>query len=284
MTIFLIYLKAALILITGIQLIFLIHFQLSPTITTSEKKFTQNTLYTTSKMEEKFNPNLSYLNTMSKLEEYFLLEIGRKELQGKEIVSFADNLIRDRFMHDDAFIRLKDNWILHAFNFFTPHRDDTTYLSSLNPDYILKFDGAICNQQAIIFQQLMKAYHLDYQSVLFNIPRSPEPFGHFASAVKVNNEWIFIDTNLEPQYDSGDTKILDALLGGDVHLFNHLYPSYKVEEIPKGSIRADHANQNPAFYGRIFQDFCYFLSWYGWAASLICYFLISRLKKKFIEI
>ena len=55
MTIFLIYLKAALILITGIQLIFLIHFQLSPTITTSEKKFTQNTLYTTSKMEEKFN-------------------------------------------------------------------------------------------------------------------------------------------------------------------------------------------------------------------------------------
>ena len=188
MTIFLIYLKAALILITGIQLIFLIHFQLSPTITDWEKQLGKNTLYTALTVEEKFNPNLLYLNTMSKLEEYFLSEIDRNELKGKEIVSFADNLIRDRFKHDDAIIRPKDNWILHAFNFFTPHRDDTTYLSSLNPDYILKFDGAICNQQAIIFQQLMKASGLDYQSVLFNIPRFPEPFGHFASAVKVDNE------------------------------------------------------------------------------------------------
>ena len=284
MTIFLNVLNKVLIFITVIQLILLVYFQLPSVNLNWQKDLGSNTLYTTSNFQEKFNQNLSYLNTLSKLEKYFLSEIERNNLQDRQIVSFADNLIRDRFKHDDAFIRLKDNWILHAFNFFTPHRDDTTYLSSLNPDYILKFDGAICNQQAIIFQQLMKAYNLDYQSVLFNIPRSPEPFGHFASAVKVNNEWIFIDTNLEPQYDSGDTKILDALLGGDVHLFNHLYPSYKVEEIPKGSIRVDHANQNPAFYGRIFQDFCYFLSWYGWAASLICYFLISRLKKKFIEI
>ena len=130
----------------------------------------------------------------------------------------------------------------------------------------------------------MKVSNIDYQSVLFDVPRSSKPFGHFASAAKVNNEWIFIDTNLEPQYDPGDTKIFDALISGDVNLFNLLYPTEMVEEIHTDSIRVDYVNKDPAFYGRIFQNICYFISWYGWAVSLACYFLIRRLKKKSMEI
>ena len=281
---FLNVLNKALIFITVFQLIFLIHFQLSSVGLQWQKDIGLNSLYTTSNSEERFNPNLSYLNTISKLEKYFLLEIERNKLQDRQIVYFADNLIRDRFLHKDLIIRPKDNWVLHIFNFFTHHKNNSTYLSSLNPNYILEFDGAICNQQSLIFQHLMKISDIEYQSVLFNVPRSPKPFGHFASAAKIDNQWIFVDTNLEPEYDYGDTQILDALLSGDVNIFNLLYPNHKIVELPAGSIRVDYKNKNPALFGRIFQDILYFVSWYGWVASLICYFLINRFKKKFIEI
>ena len=277
-------LNKALIAITVIQLIFLIYFQLPSINLHWLKDLDGNTAYTSKKFDENFNPNLSYLNTLSKLEKYFLSEIERNKLQDREIVSFADNLIRDRFFHKDSIIRPKDNWLLHVSNYFTHNRDNSSYLSSLNPDYILKFNGAICNQQSIIFQHLMKLSNLEYQSVLFNVPRSPEPFGHFASVAKVGNQWIFVDTNLEPEYDHGDTQILESLLSGDVDLFNLLYPNHKIGEIPKGSIRVDYKNKNPAFFGKMLQDICYFISWYGWAASLACYFLINRSNKKFIEI
>ena len=147
---FLNVLNKALIFITVFQLIFLIHFQLSSVGLQWQKDIGLNSLYTTSNFEERFNPNLSYLNTISKLEKYFLLEIERNKLQDRQIVYFADNLIRDRFMHKDHIIRPKDNWVLHIFNFFTRHKNNSTYLSSLNLNYILEFDGAICNQQSLI--------------------------------------------------------------------------------------------------------------------------------------
>jgi len=284
MTIFLNVLNKALIFITVIQLILLVYFQLPSINLNWQKGIGPNTLYTTSNFQEKFNQNLSYLNTLSKLEKYFLSEIERNNLQDRQIVSFADNLIRERFFHHDYVVRPKDNWVLHVFNSFTRHRNNSTYLSSLNPHYILKFNGAICNQQALIFQHLMKVSNIEYQSVLFNVPRSPEPFGHFASAAMIDNQWIFVDTNLEPEYDYRNYQILDALLSEDVDLFNHLYPNHKIKELPKGSIRVAYKNENPAFYGRIFQDILYFISWYGWIASLICYFLINRFKKRSLKI
>tara|TARA_Y100001970_G_scaffold214313_1_gene262065 strand:- start:1287 stop:2054 length:768 start_codon:yes stop_codon:yes gene_type:complete len=240
--------------------------------------------YSSVLLEESFNKKLSYLNTMKMMEEHFLSEIRQRNLSSHQSIIFADNLVRERFMHRNINVRLKDNWFLYVFNYLSSHRNDSTYLSSLSPDYILKFDGALCNQQALIFQRLMKAIDLEYQSVLFDIPRFPEPFGHFASAVKLENQWFYVDTNLEPKYDLRDSFILEGLLSGDVALFNSLYPNNLVDEIPEGAITANFINQNPALYGKIFQDFCYFLSWYGWLIFLAGYFLINQLKKRLLKI
>ena len=130
----------------------------------------------------------------------------------------------------------------------------------------------------------MKAIDLDYKSVLFDIPRFPEPFGHFASAVKIENQWFFVDTNMEPKYDSGHSLILERLLSGDVALFNSMYPTHLVDGIPEGAITTNFINENPALYGKFFQDFCYFLSWYGWITFLVGYFLINQIKKKFLKL
>jgi len=234
--------------------------------------------YQSTPKKEIFNKNLEFLNSMNELEKYFIGTINKKKLNDIESVIFADQLLRERFFHQDTIIALQDNWFLYILNFFSSNRNNSIYLSSLSPDYILKSNSAICNQQAIIFQSLMKAIGIEYQSVLFNIPRHPVSFGHFASAVNVNNQWLYIDTNLEPDYEIRDPTIFERLLNGDRDLFNNLYPTHTVKNIPDGSIRILYKNKNPAFWGRLFQDICYFISNYAWILLLLIYFASRKLE------
>lgn len=236
--------------------------------------------YETIPDEEIFNKNLRYLNSLNKLEEYFLSTIITKKFNDIESVIFADQLIRERFIHRNKNIALKDNWFLYVFNFFSKNRKNSLYLSSVSPDYILKSDDAICNQQALVFQFLMKTIGIEYQSVLLNIPRHPNAFGHFASAVNINDQWLYIDTDLGPDYDIRDPMVLEGLLSGDKKIFNKLYPAYAVNNIPEGSVKLAFKNRNPAFSGRIFQDICYFISHFAWAVLLAIYIVLRKLGKQ----
>jgi hypothetical protein len=230
--------------------------------------------------KEMFNKNLEFLNSMNKLEEYFLGTINKNKLNDIESVIFADQLLRERFFHQNTNIALHDNWFLYVFNFFSSNRNNSLYLSSLSPDYILKSNSAICNQQAIIFQSLMKTIGMEYQSVLFNIPRHPIAFGHFASAVNVNNQWLYIDTNLEPDYEIGDPTVLQGLLNGNKDVFNKLYPTHTVKNIPEGSVMISSKNKNPAFWGGLFQDICFFISHYAWIVLLLIYFVSRKVEER----
>lgn len=221
--------------------------------------------------DEKYDGQLRFLDSMSKLEKYFILSIEKKQLTKIEAIYFADQLLRKRFFHKNKTISLRDNWFLYLFNYFSENKNNTLYISSLDPDYILKSSHAYCNQQALIFQKLMQATNIDYQSVMFSIPRSPVTFGHFASAASSNGQWFFIDSNLEPSYDEGDHLILPSLLNGDVKLFNKLYPDYTVDLIPEGSISVGYLNKNPAFYGYWLQKITYIFSNYAWLLMAVAY-------------
>lgn len=221
---------------------------------------------------EQYNPNLSFINSMPKLKKYFLNEIESKKLTNIESIYFADQLLRNRFYHGDKLVSIDDNWFLYLFNLFTKNRNNSLYISSVDPNYILKSNHALCNQQALIFQELMQTIGIDYQSVLFNIPRYPASFGHFASAALIDKNWYFIDTNLEPLYLSKDSSILPRLLNSDIELFNSLYPEYNVSNIPSGSISTSSLNQNPAFFGYLLQEITYIISNYFWLLCLFAYF------------
>jgi len=208
---------------------------------------------------------------MSKLENYFIQLIETKQLTEIEAIYFADQLLRDRFFHKNKIVSLQDNWLLYLFNYFSKNKNNTLYLSSLDPNYILGSSHAYCNQQALIFQKLMSAINIDYQSVMFNIPRLPVAFGHFASAANSNGKWFFIDSNLEPSYDEGDYLVLPNLLKGDVKLFNKLYPEHAVDLIPEGSISMGYLNKNPAFYGYLLQKITYIFSNYAWLLMAVAY-------------
>jgi len=236
--------------------------------------------YTSALKEEQFNEDLEFLDSLKKLKKYFLEKINENKLNEMDSVIFADKLLRERFYHQNTNVQLKDNWFLYVFNFFSSNHNNSSYLSSLSPDYILRFNGAICNQQALIFQALMEEIEIEYQSVLFNISNSSDSFGHFSSAVMVDGNWLFVDTNLEPQYDIKDFTILKRLLNSDTSLFNSMYPENAVQEIPKGSIWLSSKNKNPAIRGRIFQEICYFISYYAWILFFTAYLMLRSISRE----
>jgi len=234
--------------------------------------------------DEKYNSNLSFLNSMQKLENFFLNEIEERNLNNLEAIYFADELLRDRFYHKDTVISIKDNWFLYVFNFFSKNRNNSLYISSVDPNYILKSDHALCNQQALIFQKLMETINVDYQSILFNVPRSPVSFGHFASAARIDESWFFIDTNLEPPYQQNDATILPRLLDGDLELFNLLYSEFSADNLPPGAISTSSLNKNPAFMGNLLQKITYFISNYMWVSSLFSSFFFRFLSRRIYKI
>ena len=221
---------------------------------------------------EQYDSKLGFLDSMPKIEKYFLSEIQKKELTKIEAIYFADQLLRDRFLHRDSVIALSENWALYLFRYFSKHKTNSLYTSRLDPNDILKSEYAICNQQALIFQELMRAINVDHQSVLFNIPRSPVTFGHFASAAGIDGDWFFIDSNLEPSYKEPYLFILPRLLSGDTKLFNEIYPAYEVSTIPAGAISIVSLNENPAYWGYLLQKITGIFSNYAWLLALIAYF------------
>ena len=58
-------------------------------------------------LEEFFNKDLTYLNSLNKLEEFFLSTIITNKFNDIESVIFADELIRERFIHGNKNIELK---------------------------------------------------------------------------------------------------------------------------------------------------------------------------------
>tara|TARA_X000001036_G_C20604880_1_gene776501 strand:+ start:249 stop:1109 length:861 start_codon:yes stop_codon:yes gene_type:complete len=224
---------------------------------------------------EKYNPDLDSLNTMKSLEDYFLSKLKNNNFSKLDIVYVADNLLREKFLHGNTNFSIQENWFLYIFNYFSINRNNSIYLSNLLPEHILKNNKAICNQQAIIFQNLMAAVNIEYQSILFNINNANNQFGHFASVVKIKDHWYLIDTNMEPNYKKGDKSIIPSLLKGDVDVFNGLYPNHQFKNIPDGSISLSSLNKNPALYGQLIQLFSYYLSNLGWIIFLIL-FLMSR--------
>tara|TARA_B110000008_G_scaffold279868_1_gene329215 strand:- start:2978 stop:3862 length:885 start_codon:yes stop_codon:yes gene_type:complete len=233
---------------------------------------------------ERYDKNLNFLNSMDNLKNYFLKKVAEEKLSDIEIIEYANDLLRDRFLHGNTYIEYSDNWFLYVFLFFWDNENIGLYTSSLLPDDILLSEKAICNQQAIIFQKLMKASDIEYKSILFNIPSPNNPnlnsFGHFASAAKVNDEWYFIDTNIEPKYNINDPTITPGLLDGNIKLFNSLYPSFSQKIIPKGSIYEKSKNENPAKLGQFLHVITNFLSSFGWLIFLVMFLITGLLKTK----
>jgi len=206
------------------------------------------------------------------------LEEGIREnkYSGIEIPIFVDDVIRKKYFHKISYIQDRTNWLLFLADKFFPKKE---FFSNMKPKDLLKTNHGTCNQQAIVFQDLVKDFGYEFASVEFNIRTPKGYFGHFASAVKVDKEWFYFDPHREPDYNRRDSSILNALLEGDEVIFKDLYPSTKFENIDENMIILSKVNEFPARRGVIFQEFSHLISNYSWLIFFLLALIFGRFSK-----
>ena len=185
-------------------------------------------------------------------------------------------------MHGSSSINTKGNWLLQVAD--TILIDELAF--SFSAEDVAMHNRAICSQQAILFQELIADFGFEYESVGFNVPllefkevSGDKEFNHFASAVKVDNNWYYFDSNLEPIYDRKNHLVYSELLIGQSERLTELYPSYKWAEITEGMIYRSSRNTFPAPTGLLIQQISKVLSFFSWIFFCMLSILFSRLSK-----
>tara|TARA_B100001113_G_scaffold236887_1_gene194776 strand:+ start:741 stop:1598 length:858 start_codon:yes stop_codon:yes gene_type:complete len=233
---------------------------------------------------EIFDPNLGAVDSLIQLKSMIHQAIDDHDLSGIDVPIYIDDLVRKKFLHGLATISTNGNWAIKFIDKLFPNKE---IISALHPNDIVKSNRAICSQQAILFQELVKEFGFEYESVGISIPlHEPLPddinltFNHYASAVKVENDWYYFDSNLEPAYDRSNSEIYTKILAGELSEFNKLYPGYKFKEIKYGMIYTSNRNTFPAKKGVLIQQISKLVSFYGWLVLILLSFVFYRLSKK----
>lgn len=211
--------------------------------------------------EEQYSVDAAELDTVGEFADRIELDVREQGLVGIEVPILIDEYVRNKFHHEYSTIPWYDNWVLAVTDLAIPQ-----YLLSGNmkPVDIVRYDYGICNQQAILFQELVKEFGYDYGSVRFQAP----DFGHFASAVRVNGDWYFFDPNLEPEYDRTDPDVFRQIDLGNKQVLTRMYGDH-FENITEDMIELSEINTFPASNGVLAQELTFVLSWYGWMLILL---------------
>jgi len=231
---------------------------------------------------EIYDPEIGSINSLQALKKNIQIIVEQENLSGIEIPIYIDDLLRKKFMHGSSSINTKGNWLLQVAD--TILIDELAF--SFSAEDVAKHNRAICSQQAILFQELIADFGFEYESVGFNVPllefkevSGDKEFNHFASAVKVDNNWYYFDSNLEPIYDRKNHLVYSELLIGQSERLTELYPSYKWAEITEGMIYSSSRNTFPAPTGLLIQQISKVLSFFSWIFFCMLSILFLRLSK-----
>lgn len=137
---------------------------------------------------ERFDPNLSYINSVSKLIEVSD-SIAKKENITQGTLSYAimvSTILRNRFYHGFSSYRASENWIAAAGQKYFGYGLGCI----VNADEILNYSYGGCSQQSIVLMEVMKRKNIPYRSTGFA--------HHYALELMFNNDWYFFDPDMEP--------------------------------------------------------------------------------------
>ena len=232
---------------------------------------------------EIYDPEIGSINTLQELKNIIRIDIEQENLTGIEIPIYIDDLLRKKFIHGSSSINTKGNWLLQLADYLFPSRELTF---SFSPEDVAMHNRGICSQQAILFQELVGDFGFEYESVGFNVPLlefkevgGDKEFNHFASAVKVDGNWYYFDSNLEPMYDRNNHLVYSELLLGQSERLTELYPSYKWADITESMIYRFSRNIFPAPNGFLFQQISKVFSFFSWIIFCLLSILFLRLSK-----
>ena len=225
---------------------------------------------------EIYDEDFETINNLEDLRSLIKSEIDNRSYEGIDIPIFIDDIVRRKYFHQTAYLAANTNWVLRIFDLLFPSKE---FLTAMDPKHLIKKNHGICNQQAIMFQELIKDYEFQFASIGFDI-KIPDQgnFGHFVSAVKIQEDWFYFDSNMEPNYDRSDPSIFSRVLEADKGLLKKLYPEYNFSLVTKDMIIFRDLNTFPAKRGVMFQKITQFFSNFSW----IFLILIALILRKFL--
>lgn len=218
---------------------------------------------------EKFNPQLSYINTVEKLEKYIDSIAAKKKYSPKsfDYVMSTTEAIKYRFYHGFSHFSLSENWMAAL----TGKIIKEDHACKVQPEAIMEDSYAACSQQEIVMMAILRKNNIRYRAVLF-----PH---HYAIEAFVENNWFYFDPNMEPEitreqrmetswnhhsdtlkqyYDTLLFKDLNYIFGAGLTALN-------------GPV-----NQIPAPNARLFQSITGILSKIIWCVPLLLLFFYSK--------
>jgi len=244
----------------------------------SENTISNNFLAIPEGLTEMYDEAIAKIDNLNDLKRLVDYEIKENNFEGIDIPIYIDDIVRRKYFHQTAYILADTNWILKGVDYFFPERFFTT---AMDPKDLIEKNHGICNQQSIIFQELIKDYKFEYASIRFDISIPNEQnFGHFVSAVKIDSDWFYFDSNMEPVYDRKNSLIFKQVLEADKKVLKKLYPQYNFDRLTKEMIDFGDLNRFPAQEGVMFQKITQLLSNSSWFLFLIFSLLLRSLSLK----
>lgn len=197
--------------------------------------------------KEQFDPGLSYIHSIDKLEKHIDSVIATEQLS-KDMVEYTTVIakaIRNRFYHGFSHFTLKENWIAAIGEKLIGYG----LASKVKPGDIMNHPYAACSQQAMVMMEVLRRKELPYRSVGF-----PH---HFALEVLINGKWYYFDTNMEPNISN--EQRLESFWNDHTDSLKQFYDTTRFRDLDwkfgKGlKITHGSVNQRFARNARLFQD------------------------------
>jgi hypothetical protein len=228
---------------------------------------------------EAYDPALSRLNSLKKLEQYCDSMYSERVFAGGAVefertyTDIVSSAVRNRFFHGYSYYGFGNNYIAALTAKIT-----MPGLSALViPDDILQYPYAACSQQSIVMMEVLKDKGLSTRKVSF---LGKKFGGHFAFEVFYDGTWHFHDPNMEP-----DKALLNSygrpgieFLVRNPDILTKAYARYPGEKIldifPTYSYGP--INKFPAPRAVIFQKISLFLTYTIWIFFLIAFIIVRR--------
>ena len=219
--------------------------------------------------KEYYDPSLSYINTLHKLNQHIDSTLGKKRIAcgTYEYVTGISNIVSNRFYHGYSHFTLRENWIAAVSGILI----EPGMASKVHAGNIIKNPGAACSQQVIVMMAALRAKGIPYRHLGF-----PH---HYALEVLINGKWYFFDPDMEPQMNKAQQSEDN---------WRHQSDSLKQYYCKGGTMRSDYTfgagltphvgsvNEVPAANARLFQTTTGILSKTLGCLPLLLLFLQGR--------
>jgi hypothetical protein len=139
--------------------------------------------------KEKFDPSLSWMNTIDKLEWYTdsIAINHRIDPESPDYYVLLEQVISNRFYHGFSHYALKENFIAAGTEKIT----GVGVSCRVTASSIMQKEYAACSQQAIVMMAIARKKEMPYRKVGF-----PH---HYALEIEVDGNWYYFDPNMEPE-------------------------------------------------------------------------------------